>query len=373
MKRYETRYYFMYTDLDLDTTREAYIRMDAMAEEYRRRTRGFRGSVRAKMPFYLFSKRQDYYNSGGPVGTGGVFMGSKLMAVASSRGGRTWHVVQHEGFHQFARAAIGGQIPAWLNEGLAEYFGEGVFTGDGFVFGFVPPHRLRALKQYIRTNKLKPFSEMMSMSYQKWVSKISSVNYIQAWSMLHFLVHGKDGKYVKATSAFMSDLGRGMPYVQAWVKNFGRDIEGFEKEYRQYWLSQPPDPTAKLRDHAVVCTITSFFARASSQGQAFEDPAAFFQKAEAGELAIHRSNWLPPSLLRSSLPKAKKLGQWSIEPVRNARPQLICRVADGRKYVGTFAVQGNGKLSVNVAVHDKDEPEAASKPASTNRSAATQP
>ena len=42
---------------------------------------------------------------------------------------------------EFARAIgeygsvvlIGGNIPIWVNEGMAEYFGEGLFTGDGFV------------------------------------------------------------------------------------------------------------------------------------------------------------------------------------------------------------------------------------------------
>ena len=48
----------------------------------------------------------------------------------------TWHTVQHEGFHQFAHAVIGGDIPTWLNEGLAEYFGEALFTG-----GRVRPRR----------------------------------------------------------------------------------------------------------------------------------------------------------------------------------------------------------------------------------------
>ena len=33
-------------------------------------------------------------------------------------------------------------MPTWLNEGLAEYFGEGIFTGDGFVTGVISPERL---------------------------------------------------------------------------------------------------------------------------------------------------------------------------------------------------------------------------------------
>ena len=84
MKKYESRYYVIHTDLEPDAAREAYVRMDAMAEEYHRRTKGFGRTVRRKLPFYLFRSREDYYLAGGKIGSAGMFVvhprGSKLMA-----------------------------------------------------------------------------------------------------------------------------------------------------------------------------------------------------------------------------------------------------------------------------------------------------
>jgi hypothetical protein len=54
-----------------------------------------------------------------------MFAGDRLMAyVPAGASALGWHVVQHEGFHQFVAQVIRGDMPIWANEGLAEYFGE---------------------------------------------------------------------------------------------------------------------------------------------------------------------------------------------------------------------------------------------------------
>ena len=372
MKRYESRYYVIYTDLDIDATREVYIRMDAMAGEYHRRTRGFGGTVRRKLPFYLFRTRQGYYKAGGVVGSAGVFIlggrGSKLMAfVGEKPSRRMWNVIQHEGFHQFAYAAMGRRFPVWVNEGLAEYFGEAIFTGDSFVTGIVPPRRMARLKNAINAKETKPFRKIMSMSYRQWTGKLSMGNYDQAWSMIHFLVHAQDGSYVKALSAFIKNISRGTPYERAWVRSFGRDIDAFEKKYRQWWLTQVKNPSADAYAQAVACTMTSFFARAASQQQSFKSAEAFFKSARAGELKSHKLDWLPPGLLAKNLPLAARLGKWAIETPPRKLPQLVCRLEDGSRLVGTFVVRNGRVRRVNVKLLPKEKPKEPRKPSPSTR------
>ena len=99
----------MHTDLAADDAREAWIRMTKMAEEYYARTREFSRAIPGRMPFYLFKDERDYYEAGGLPGSAGVFNGKALLAIAGEKtDAETWHVVQHEGFHQFADAVIGG-------------------------------------------------------------------------------------------------------------------------------------------------------------------------------------------------------------------------------------------------------------------------
>ena len=72
--KYEIRYYVIHSDLDIDTVREAAARMNGMAEEYHRRTKGFAGKIRKKLAFYLFRTPAAYLALGGPEGSAGVFI-----------------------------------------------------------------------------------------------------------------------------------------------------------------------------------------------------------------------------------------------------------------------------------------------------------
>ncbi len=370
LTRYESRYYTIYTDLDADVEREAAARMTRMAEEYHDRTRGFAGQIRQKFPFYLYRNEADYLAAGGLPGTAGVFMGSssgggKLMAVAGQRiDARTWHVVQHEGFHQFAHAVIGGDIPSWLNEGLAEYFGEGIFTGDGFVIGIVPPWRLQRLQLEISRGALKSVRSIMSVSPQQWNAEMSGANYDQAWSMVHFLVHGDDGRYVPAFSQCIRAISAGKSFDAAWMSTIG-PAGGFEERWKAYWLSQPPSPTHALYQRATVATLTSFLARATAEHQTFPDVTAFAKAADGGLLKMVPDDWLPPSLLASAVkaaqfdapaadaaPDGAQAVVWELKAGLAKLPNLTLVTSDGTRMTGSFTLSGTHVSAVSVDIDD---------------------
>ncbi|MHC4295270.1 MAG: hypothetical protein ACYSTL_06765, partial [Planctomycetota bacterium] len=169
LQAYPTKYYVIHSDLDVETVKEAAARVTAMAEEYHRRTRGFAGTIRKRLPFYLFSEQADYHAAGAPPGSAGMYDRKKLMAVApKDRSRRFWKLIQHEGFHQFAESVISRSLPMWVNEGMAEYFGEGIWTGDNYVTGVIPPERLRRVKKMIESSQLRPFSDMIAMTHAEW-------------------------------------------------------------------------------------------------------------------------------------------------------------------------------------------------------------
>ncbi len=347
---YETRYYILHTDLGQDAVREAEARITAVAEMYYARTKGFGGTITRKLPFYLYSNPRDYYAGGGMPGSAGVFDGRRLMAIAGERtSAATWHVIQHEGFHQFVHAFIGGDIPVWVNEGLAEYFAQSVYTGDGFVTGVVPPARLARLQGWIENGKVRSIERMMTTSHAAWNVGLSAVNYDQAWSMVHFLAHGDSGRYQQAFNDFIRDVSRGMKYEHAWRKNFGVGTRAFEEKWRDYWLEMSPDATADRYAQATVATLTGFFARALSQRQVFESFEAFHEAARAGRLKQHAEDWLPPSLLQEALARVPECGEWEVRK-RSGRFAIICTMDDGTKLTGTFKLR-NRRIkpgSVNV-------------------------
>jgi hypothetical protein len=374
LTRYDSKYYTVFTDVDPAVAREAIARMTRMAEEYHERTKAFAGQIRRKFPFYLFKNESDYHAAGGMPGSAGVFIGSsdgsgKLMAFTGEHiNPYTWHTVQHEGFHQFAHAVIGGDIPVWLNEGLAEYFGEGLFTGDGFVIGVVPPWRLQRVKAEIAGGRMKTIRAIMETSPLEWQAEMNIQNYDQAWSMVHFLVHGDDGRYVPAFSQCIRAISAGKPFESAWRSTIGT-TDGFQDRWKAYWLGQPTSPTHALYQRATVATLTSFLARATADRQTFADLTAFESAADEGSLKMVPDDWLPPSLLAGAVKAAgfangsaapaedapadsPKPDVWELKPGLSHLPNLTLVTDDGTRLTGSYTLNGTHVSAVTVDIDD---------------------
>ncbi len=358
LQRYETKYYILVTDVPREQAQEAAVRMNKMAEEYHGRTRDFSGVIREKFPFYLYRNRADYLAGGGIEGTDGVFDGKALYAVAGAQlTDRTWHVVQHEGFHQFAAGVIGGDLPVCVNEGLAEYFGEAktVSPGMEFVSGVIPAWRMKRVRDEIQNNKFISVDHMMSMSHEQWNAKFTIANYDQAWSMVQFLAHGDVGKYRAAFAAFMRDLSQGKSSGLAWSDNFG-STTGFEEKWKTYWMSLPDDPSAQLHVEVTVARLTSFLARAVAMKETFVSFEDFRVVARDGKLKMSKTDWLPAGLLKSALGDADELGrggaQWTLV-AGSAMPQVRCKLKDGTICVGTFQIQNGQVVRVDTKLETK--------------------
>jgi hypothetical protein len=354
LQTHESRYYIIHTDLGPDEVREADMRMTRMAEAYYNRTKDFSGIITQRMPFFLYKHAEDYYAAGGPKGTAGYFNpdSRELVALAEDSGPRTWNTVQHEGFHQFAHFMIRGDIPTWLNEGLAEYFGEAIFTGDssvdpdGFVTGVIPQWRLKRVRSTIKDGGFRPLDEMMQLSLVQWNTQLAVANYDQGWSMVQFLAHGDNGKYQPAFRAFMGALGNGARWQDAWRATFG-DTEGFEPKWHDYWVKVPDNPTLDLYLRCNVGTLSSFLARAIAQRQVIASFDAFKEMGAEKKLKSHPQDWLPPSLLEQALKQVDQLekGGYQYELVaRGGQKQIVCTTPDGREVAGSYVLL-NGRVT----------------------------
>jgi len=345
LRRYITPYYVIHTDLDEKMVR----RMTAMGNEYARRIRGFGPKVDQRLDFYLFSKKTDYHAAGGPEGSYGIYDGKKLMAVASKDNtSRSWHLIQHEGFHQFFGWGMRGEIPVWLNEGLAEYFGHGIWTGDGFVMGDLPARRVARVKADIKAGRMRYLDDMLKMSHKTWNAQMDTRNYDQTWAIVHFLIHGEGGKYCEAFGKFLTDVGKGRPWAMCFTSRLGRDTRGLGKRCEGWWLSLPGDAVAEVRAKAVAQALTSFLARAVAQRQKIENFDDFITKAKSGKLACRSDQWLPPTLLTRALAASRRYTNWEIKRLR-AYPSLVLKDG-GNIYTGTFSVHRGRAAKVTVTV-----------------------
>lgn len=363
MKRYDGHRYRLDTDLPVEAAREVLVRLHAMAGEYERRTRSFAGG-RAKppvLPVHVFTDKQAYLRAGGVEGSAGFYTGRALVACTFGRPmSDLWMTLQHEGFHQYVHQVVGGRWPVWLNEGLAEYFAQGLWTGDGFVLGTIPPRRLRRVKKLIATNapakgSIEDFPQLMAADAEAWRQDVRTARYDQVWSMVYFLIHGDEGRYRGALGGFIEDLASGKLPGQGWRERFGTDHTAFRKRYEAFWRARGPHPTRHLYDQAMLATLASFLARAHLQGLRFDNADAFLAAARAGKIDItprgYRALYLPPALLAGALQRLARTkgAKLTLTPFAGRSALKLVRT-DGMTFQAVFTPRGEKPPEVTVTL-----------------------
>jgi hypothetical protein len=285
-----TRYYRIRSDLDPALTQDLATRLDAMYEEYERRLADFDyGGPKLTLNVHLFERRADYtrFTDNRVPNSGGVFSpGKNALATFLESQGRDAmrRTLQHEAFHQFAHTRIAPHMPVWLNEGLAVVFEEGLWTGERFILGQVPPRRLRLLQKDMRDRRLVPFRKMLSLTPSQWEDAMrggpetSATYYNQAWAMTHYLIYGTDasGSPLRPRLIEMLRLLHlGRDGDSAFREAFSDNIKGFQDRFVDYAHALKATPEATLiENHEILADMLIHLA---TKGRRFDDIAHFRQ------------------------------------------------------------------------------------------------
>jgi TonB family protein len=149
-----------------------------------------------------------------------------FIVLSAAATGNLTHVVYHELTHYFLTRSLEPR-PAWLNEGLAEYFATAEIDDDTIYLGGLSQLRVNLLK----THRLLPLKDFLSVDDQSpYYNELEKANvfYAQAWAFVHFLTHGpyKDdfGRYLEA-------LGHKEVSFSDYVK---ADLRTLEIEFGNY-------------------------------------------------------------------------------------------------------------------------------------------
>src|SRR5687768_2636457 len=247
-RRFNSRHYHVHTDIDSPLAEELVVRLDGMYDEYARRLSGFGagpGNDAARSEVHLFARKHDFLeftrnthpNSTGIFAPGADRLAAYLDSRASLR-----RTLQHEGFHQFAYHAISPELPTWLNEGMAVYFEEALWTGKSFLVGQVTPDRLKRLQADVRNDRLIPFRELLALTQEQWNEKAAAdpersvTQYNQSWAMVHFLVHGRNGgePYRPRLLHLLKLIQQGKPAGDAFTEAFSPNVEGFQSRFVEF-------------------------------------------------------------------------------------------------------------------------------------------
>jgi hypothetical protein len=253
-------HYWIKTDLANDQALAIARHLNIMYDEYLKRMANLPVRVEEKLNVMIFKSRQDYsFTLRARFGVNAEASGGMFFANTAGTALAFWveglperrieHVIQHEGFHQFAYSRFGDDLPIWLNEGLAELFGEAIVVGDRLVIGQTTPRMLDEMKIAVDANRHIAFHKMLNMTSGDWADllkndKTAPLAYRQAWSMVHFLIYGDGGQYSDSFNTYLKHLNTGLPSEQAFIRAFGPDVDAFENRWKVNVMAAKPSAFA---------------------------------------------------------------------------------------------------------------------------------
>jgi len=347
-KKYDTKYYVIFSDLPPEQVETVSARITAVAEDFYQLTKTLgSGKITSRWPLYVIGNRQDYAAAGGEAF--GCAWADRLMALVDATSApEIWHVIQHEVFHQFVHTVVSDKVAGWVDEGLAEYYGEAPWTGDGIAPGVIPPKRYTRFVPAAKDGRIKPFKDIIMIKNTDWQGIES---YDQGLTMVHFFLHGQNGKYQKSFYAYLKMTGAGAPYDAAFAKCFGKNIDAFQKEYLDWVTGGMQAVSDRAYTQAAVATLTSFLGRAWSQGQKFATFEEFLAAAKDGSgLKQHPKQPLPDELLADALKRAEGLKTWSLDVPKTGLPKIVLTLDDGTVMTASCTLKDGKVESTKVDV-----------------------
>ena len=131
-------------------------------------------------------------------------------------------IVFHEYVHLVLRLNF-DSLPVWLNEGLAEFWGNTIIEGDRVYEGRHVPYHLQTLRQRTPLSLAALFAVTQgSPAYSE--ENRATIFYAESWALVHYLVLGSDERRGQI-NRFAALLQAGRPASEAGQEAFG-DIRG---------------------------------------------------------------------------------------------------------------------------------------------------
>ncbi len=181
-------------------------------------------------------------------GVAGYFLAGESVnyITLAMRGGKAdpYHTIFHEYLHFLLNSNTGkNKVPAWLGEGLAQYYETmRVTTDDTALIGEPPQGRIGML----RNGSLLPWRDLFAAertSLHGTVDVSRSMFYAQSWLLVHYLMHKGQANPSERLDKFLGLIGQNGSTEEALRQAFQLDTAGLDELLRRY-IDQPQIPVS---------------------------------------------------------------------------------------------------------------------------------
>jgi tetratricopeptide (TPR) repeat protein len=146
-------------------------------------------------------------------------------------GPNPYETIYHEYYHSLSMP-YAPDMPTWLSEGLADFFGNSQVDGRTAIIGQAAP----ALLYQLNTNDMIPLDTLFqvdrSSPYYNEDSKVT-IFYAESWALTHYLMIGDNQKHKPMLEAYLKALNEGESEEAAAFKAFG-DLKKLQGELDDY-------------------------------------------------------------------------------------------------------------------------------------------
>lgn len=164
---------------------------------------------------------------------------SHLVAVRTGLEGEIpYEIVYHEYTHAIMDLNV-RNLPVWLGEGLAEFYGHTVIHEKEIEVGKIASYHL----QILQSNRLIPIEALLTADQHSSYyneSNRASVFYAESWTMVHYLMMDPDARKRQLFGKFLSAWDSSGDQVEAAqtafgdLKNFSKAMEGYSRQNAFY-------------------------------------------------------------------------------------------------------------------------------------------
>jgi hypothetical protein len=157
----------------------------------------------------------------------------------------------HEAFHayllNFVYPPRDGELPRWLNEGLAQIFETAVFEVGELRIGHADKERLDAVRMALSKNALLPLADLLRCGSKQFQvahdgdKQVSDRYYLASWALAFYLTFDRKVLGTPALDAYVRDLNRGTDPLDAFHTLTGKPLSKFEAEFLDYLTHLRPD------------------------------------------------------------------------------------------------------------------------------------
>ncbi len=176
----------------------------------------------------------------------------------------------HEAFHAYANSFVyptrtteqiregkgHGELPRWLNEGLAQLFEDPIIEAGELRIGHADALRLKQVQTYLKaptteTIGLVPLVDLLSSGKEQFVTahinqkEISDRSYLSAWALAYYLTFEKRLIGTKVLDEYITAVNTGTGAKKAFTALVETDVATFEKEWHEYLRRLQSDGTLR--------------------------------------------------------------------------------------------------------------------------------